>query len=244
MKEFITPFFRRTLLTAFLSATCVLAENTATIPAPRDEKWVKRHEGFVEEARAKKDRVDLLFLGDSITDGWRGRGMAVWDKFFAPRNALNLGIGGDRTQHVLWRLQNGEVDGLKPKVTVLLIGINNTPNEKDGVPRNTAPEIIEGVTTVVKEIRTRLPKTKVLLLAVFPYKQKGDPMRDKVAEINQGISKLGKKRRVTFLDINRKFLEPDGTLSTEIMPDLLHPNEKGYQIWAEAMEPTLKKLMK
>lgn len=244
MKKLISPFLRALVLGVLFSGGSVFAGNTATIPAPRDAGWVKRHEGFVEETRAKKENVDLLFLGDSITDGWRGKGQAVWDKFYAPRNALNLGIGGDRTQHVLWRLQNGEVDGLKPKVTILLIGINNTPNEKDGTPRNTAPEVVEGVTAVVKEIQKRLPKTKVLLLAVFPYKQKGDPMRDKVAEINTGISKLAKKKKVTFLDINQKFIEPDGTLSMEIMPDLLHPNEKGYQIWADGMEPTLAQLMK
>jgi lysophospholipase L1-like esterase len=244
MKKLIQPFLRVLLLLILSAAVSSKAENSAIIPGPRDANWVKRHEAFLEEEKTKKDKVDLLFLGDSITDGWRGKGKTVWEKYYAPRNAFNLGIGGDRTQHVLWRLQNGEVDGLKPKVTVLLIGINNTSKEKDGSERNTAPEVIEGVTAVVKEIQTRLPKTKVLLLAVFPYKQKGDPMRDKVAEINKGISKLGKMKRVTFLDIGKKFLEPDGTLSTDIMPDLLHPNEKGYQIWADAMEPTLKKLMK
>lgn len=236
--------FRLGILAILLCATSVFGENTATNPAPRDANWIKRHDGFVEQTKTKKDSVDLLFLGDSITDGWDNQGKAIWEKFYVPHNPLNLGVSGDRTQHVLWRLQNGEVDGLKPKVTVLLIGINNTPNEKDGTPRNTAPEIIEGITAVVKEIQTRLPKTKVLLLAVFPYKQKGDPMRDKVAEINQGISKLGKMKRVTFLDINQKFLEADGTLPTDVMPDLLHPNEKGYQIWADAMEPTLEKLLK
>ncbi len=244
MNKSIFPFLRLGILAALLSAAPVFAENTATVPAPRDGNWVKRHEGFLAESKARTGQVDLLFLGDSITDGWRSKGKATWEKFYTPRNALNLGIGGDRTQHVLWRLQNGEVDGLKPKVTVLLIGINNTPNEKDGVPRNTAPEVVEGVTAVVKEIQARLPKTKVLLLAVFPYKQKGDPMRDKVAQINAGIAKLGKNKRVTFLDINQKFLEADGTLPLDIMPDLLHPNDKGYQIWADAMEPTLKKLMK
>ena len=172
MKQLFTSFFRASLVGLVLSASCVFAENTATNPVPRDANWVKRHDGFVEEAKAKKDQVDLLFLGDSITDGWRSRGKEVWEKYYGPRHAHNLGIGGDRTQHVLWRLQNGEVDGLKPKVTVLLIGINNTPNERDGTPRNTAPEVIEGVTAVVKEIRERLPKTKILLLAVFPYKTK------------------------------------------------------------------------
>jgi lysophospholipase L1-like esterase len=244
MKKFVSPFLRFIFLVTLFAALSASAENTAIIPAPRDANWVKRHEGFVEETKVKRDKVNLLFIGDSITEGWRGKGKAVWEKFYAPRNALNLGIGGDRTQHVLWRLQNGEVDGLNPKVTVLLIGINNTSKEKDGKDRNTAPEVIEGVTAVVKEIQTRLPKTKVLLLAVLPYKQKGDPMRDKVAEINKGISNLGKNKHVTFLDISKKFLEPDGTLSTEIMPDLLHPNDKGYQIWADAMEPTLKKLLK
>lgn len=244
MKKLIEPIYRSLLLLALAGSLATAAENTATVPAPRDANWVKRHEGFVEETKTKKENVDLLFLGDSITDGWRNKGKMVWEKFYAPRNALNLGIGGDRTQHVLWRLQNGEVDGLKPKVVGLLIGINNTPNEKDGTMRNTAPEIVEGITAVVKEIQTRMPKAKVLLLAVFPYKQKGDPMRDKVAEINEGISKLAKKNRVTFLDINQKFLEADGTLPTDVMPDLLHPNEKGYQIWADAMEPTLVKLLK
>ncbi|MEO6034603.1 MAG: platelet-activating factor acetylhydrolase IB subunit [Verrucomicrobiota bacterium] len=244
MKIFPFSILRSILFGALCLAGSVRAENTATIPAPRDANWVKRHEGLVAEVKARKDKVDLLFIGDSITDGWDAKGKAVYDKFYVPRNVLNLGIGGDRTQHVLWRLQHGEVDGLNPKVVVLLIGINNTSKEKDGSDRNTAPEVIEGVTSVVKEIQTRLPQSKLLLLAVFPYKQKGDPMRDKVAEINQGISKLAEKGKVTFLDINQKFLEPDGTLSTEIMPDLLHPNEKGYQIWADAMEPTLVQLMK
>lgn len=244
MKNFISPLLRSVLFAALLSAGSVFADNTAIIPAPRDANWVKRHESLLAESQAKKDSVDLLFIGDSITDGWDGRGKAVYDKYYVPRNVLNLGIGGDRTQHVLWRLQHGEVDGLHPKATVLLIGINNTSKERDGSERNTAPEVIEGITAVVKEIQTRLPKTKLLLLAVFPYKQKGDPMRDKVAEINKGIRKLGKRKNVTFLDIGKKFLEPDGTLSTNIMPDLLHPNERGYQIWADAMEPTLKKLMK
>jgi lysophospholipase L1-like esterase len=244
MKRLIFPVLRVGLFAVLLSTSSVFAGNTATNPVPRDAKWVKRHEGFVEEAKAKKGEVDLLFIGDSITDGWRSKGKAVWEKYYAPRHALNLGIGGDRTEHVLWRLQNGEVAGLKPKAVVLLIGINNTPNHTNGLPTNTVAEIVAGVTAVVKEIQTQLPKSEVLLLAVFPYKQKGDPMRDKVAKINEGIAKLGKMKRVTFLDISQKFLEPDGTLSTEIMPDLLHPNAKGYQIWADAMDPTLDKLLK
>lgn len=224
-----------------LSTVCLSAANTAIEPVPRDEKWIERHEGFV--AQAKKGGIDLLFLGDSITDYWRIRGKSVWDKYYAPRRAANFGIGGDRTQHLLWRLQNGELDGIHPSVVVLLIGVNNTPIEKNGKPRNTVPEIVEGIETVVKEIQTRLPKSKILLLGVFPYKQKEDPMRATVKQINTGIAHLGERPGIQFLDIGHHFLEPDGTLSKDIMPDLLHPNEKGYEIWAEAMEPVLSKML-
>jgi beta-glucosidase len=107
MKNFISPLLRSVLFAALLSAGSVFADNTAIIPAPRDANWVKRHESLLAESQAKKDSVDLLFIGDSITDGWDGRGKAVYDKYYVPRNVLNLGIGGDRTQHVLWRLQHG-----------------------------------------------------------------------------------------------------------------------------------------
>jgi lysophospholipase L1-like esterase len=225
-----------------ISSLSALAENTATTPAPRDENWVKRHEGFVVEA--EKGSVDLLFLGDSITDGWRNKGRAVWDKNCAPRHALNLGISGDRTQHVLWRMENGELKNLKPKVVVLMIGTNNTGKERDGKPRNTTPEIIEGVSAVVKGLRAKLPDSKILLLAIFPRGEKDTPIRDQLKEINTSLAKLDDGKMVTFLDIGPKFLDADGTLPKEIMPDLLHPNEKGYQIWADAINPTLDKLMK
>jgi lysophospholipase L1-like esterase len=217
--------------------------NTAIMPAPRDEKWVARHEGFVQEAR--KGGIDILFLGDSITDGWRNTGSNVWNKYYAPRHAANFGIGGDRTQHVLWRMEKGELDGIKPKVVVLLIGTNNTGKEKDtGKICNTVPETIEGVRTVVKELRAKLPDSKILLLAIFPRGTLDNPQRAQVALINTVIAKLDDGRMVKFLDISPKFLEADGTLSTNIMPDLLHPNEQGYQIWAEAMKSTLDEMLK
>jgi lysophospholipase L1-like esterase len=217
--------------------------NTAIIPAPRDEKWMARHEGFVQEAR--KGGIDILFLGDSITDGWRNTGSNVWNKYYAPRHAANFGIGGDRTQHVLWRMEKGELDGIKPKVVVLMIGTNNTGKEKDnGKIRNTVPETIEGVQAVVKELRAKLPDSKILLLAIFPRSTLNDPQRAQVALINTVIAKLDDGRRVKFLDIDPKFLEADGTLSTNIMPDLLHPNEQGYQIWADAMGPALDEMLK
>jgi lysophospholipase L1-like esterase len=243
MQKIFSALFRSLPLCFLLAQALPAADgNTAIQPAPRDAAWVKRHEGFVEIAR--KGGVDVLFLGDSITDGWRSKGKPVWEKHFAPLNAANFGIGGDRTQHVLWRMENGELDGIKPKAVVLMIGTNNTGKERDGNPRNTTPEIIEGVTTVVKGLRANLPESKILLLAIFPRGQKGEPIRDQLAEINAALAKLGVGKNVRFLDIGQKFLEQEGTLSKEIMPDLLHPNEKGYEIWADAIREPLAELLK
>jgi lysophospholipase L1-like esterase len=206
-------------------------ENTAIKPARKDPK---RHEGFV--ALAKKGNIDVLFLGDSITDGWRRQ--AAWKKHFEPLKAANFGIGGDRTQHVLWRLQNGELEGIKPKVAVVMIGTNNLGS-------NTAEEIAEGNKAIVEEIHKKSPDTKVLLLGIFPRSPKAtDKVRDKIKDINAIIAKLGKEKNVRYLDIGDKFLEKDGSLSKDIMPDYLHLSAKGYQIWADAIEPTVKEMLK
>ncbi len=224
-------------------AATQMAGNTATNPVPRDSAWVKRHEGFVQEAQ--KGGIDILFMGDSITDGWRGRGSNVWNQSYAPRHAANFGISGDRTQHVLWRIDHGELDGIHPKVVVLMIGTNNTGKENDHkTPRNSVPEVAEGVQAVVNDIRARLPESKILLLAIFPRGTLDDPQRVQVALINTLIAKLDDGKMVRFLDIGPKFLEFDGTLPRSIMLDLLHPNAKGYQIWADAMGPTLDEMMK
>jgi lysophospholipase L1-like esterase len=230
------------ILPAFLSIAA-LAENTATNPVPRDPNWVKRHEGFVE--RAKKGDIEVLFLGDSITDFWRNRGSNVWNTAYAPRHAANFGISGDRTQHVLWRIEHGELDGLQPKVLVLMIGTNNTGKERDGKTiRNTPPEVVEGVTAVVRAVRAKLPLTKILFLAIFPRGEQADPVRQQLQEINLQLSALADGKMVRFLDIGPRFLEPDGAIIRNAVPDLLHPNEKGYQIWADAMEPTLADMLK
>ncbi len=189
---------------------------------------------------AQRGGIDILFLGDSITDGWRTRGSNVWNRYYAPRHAANFGIGGDRTQHVLWRMDHGELDGIKPKVVVLMIGTNNTGKENDHkTPRNTIPEVIAGVQAVVGELRAKLPDSKILLLAIFPRGTLNDPQRAQAALVNTVIAKLDDGKTVKFLDLGPKFLEFDGTLPRSLMPDLLHPNGRGYQIWAEVMEPTL-----
>jgi lysophospholipase L1-like esterase len=229
-----------------------VAENTATKPVPRDANWVKRHDGFVEIA--KRGGVDVLFLGDSITDAWGGEGhnknaagAKIFEKTFEPLKAANFGIGGDRTQHVLWRIQNGELDGIVPKVCMLMIGTNNS-NGTD----NTAEEIAEGITIIVKTLREKQPQMKVLLLAVFPRADKREPgietvpadgLRKKIDDVNKIIAKLDDGKTVRYLDIGPKFLEGDGSLSKAIMPDFLHLSEKGYQIWADAVLPVLTELL-
>ena len=256
MKKFFLRFFPAFASVIFLTAAQSFAQttnttpavansvvsNAATNPVPRDAGWVKRHEGFV--AQAKQGGVDILFMGDSITDFWRNRGSNVWNQSYAPRHAANFGISADRTEHVLWRIDNGELDGIHPKVVVLMIGTNNTGKERNGTPRNTTPQVIEGVKAVVNDFRTKLPDTKILLLGIFPRGTLDDPQRAQVALINTVIAKLDDGQMVRFLDIGPKFLEADGTLSKDIMPDLLHPSEKGYQIWADAMNPTLDEMMK
>src|SRR5262245_23205052 len=190
-------------------------QNPAATPSPRMDKdgepnpgWMKRHEGFVQIA--KKGGVDVLFLGDSITDAWRLKaGKPTWDKYFAPLKAANFGIGGDRTEHVLWRITNGELEGIKPKVAVLMIGTNNTGG-------NSAEQIAEGIKAIVHKLGELSPDTKVLLLGVFPRDAKPEsPRRQKIAQINKTISKLDDGKRVKYLDIGDKFLKEDGTLTKD-----------------------------
>jgi lysophospholipase L1-like esterase len=205
------------------------AQGPATVvPQPREGAWMEVHKSFL--AQTKKGPIDLLFLGDSITQGWNEN--TVWQRYYGPRHAANFGIGGDRTQHVLWRIQNGELDGIEPKVTVLMIGTNNLSGD-------TPDEIAQGIKTIVAELRNRLPKTQVLLLGVFPRSPKPDSAREQIKTINEKIARLDDGSHVRYLDIGKAFLNSDGTISPEVMPDYLHLSTKGYRIWAEAMEPTL-----
>ena len=225
------------VIAAQLSATGRAAEpHDAIRPVPRQGGWMKRHESF--NRRVAQGNVDLVFIGDSITQGWEGRGKNVWAKFYGKRNAVNLGIGGDRTQHVIWRLDNGNLKEIAPKVAVIMIGTNNSGS-------NSSIQIAEGVAVIVKQIRKKSPQTKILLLAVFP---RGPDPDDKRRQVNAGanavFAKLDDGSHVHYLDIGQKFLDSDGTLTREIMPDLLHLSEKGYTIWAESIEQTLAGLLK
>jgi lysophospholipase L1-like esterase len=222
-------------------------ENSAVKATERKKKdgepdlnWLQRHIGFVIEA--KKGNIDVLFLGDSITDAWRGKGERggkdVWDKQFAPLKAANFGIGGDRTQHVLWRITHGEMEGIQPKVAVVMIGTNNLSS-------NTDEQIEAGIKAVVKAVREKSPTTKVLLLGIFPRDAKaGTKYRTRIISINKEIAKLDDGKNVRYLDIGEKFLGENGGITKEIMPDYLHLTTRGYEIWAEAITPTLRDLLK
>jgi lysophospholipase L1-like esterase len=226
-----------------------LGANTATTPVAREDDYaVKRRVQILE--RGREGHINVLFIGDSITDFWRFEnpargGRIVWDREIAPLGAANFGISADRTQHVLWRLEQGDVAKLAPKAVVLMIGTNNTGFEKDGVtPRNTPDEAAAGIAAVVHTLRTRLPEARILLLAVFPRgAQSDDPQRAQIADINAQIKSLADDEHVFWLDFNDRLLEPDGTLSAEVMPDYLHPGAKGYQIWWEAVREPLRQLL-
>jgi lysophospholipase L1-like esterase len=213
-------------------------ENPATKPMPREKGWLSRHDSF--KKIAKKGGVDVLFLGDSITDAWRsGVAGPTWKKYFVPLKAANFGIGGDQTQHVLWRIQNGELEGISPKVAVLMIGTNNVS------AGHTAEQIAEGNKAIIKTIQEKSPSTKVLLLAVFPRDAKPDtPFRRKINQINRLLAKLDDGKKVRYLDIGARFLQPDGTLTREIMPDLLHLSARGYEIWGDAIEAVVRDMLK
>jgi beta-glucosidase len=227
----------------------VIGSHAAVTPVSRMNLkwWGPRHQAVLD--RVAKGNVDLLMVGDSITHGWEGAGKAVWSKYYAPRNAANLGFSGDRTEHVLWRLDNGEIDGIHPKLAVLMIGTNNSNGDE-----YTAEQIADGIKAIVCKLRTKLPETKVLVLAIFP---RGDATRKtnktsnavynaqwaKNDKASQLVAQIADHKMVFFLDINKTFLNEQGELPREIMPDLLHPQAEGYALWAEAMEPTIAKLM-
>ena len=219
--------------------------HSAVTPAKKNPE---RHEAFL--AIAKKGDIDVLFLGDSITDAWGGEGhnaraagTAVFKKEFEPLKTANFGIGGDRTQHVLWRLQNGELEGIQPKVLMLMIGTNNS-NGSD----NTAEEIADGIKAIVQEVHKRSPQTKVLLLGVFPRatrktEEENKAVMDKIQKVNAIIAKLDDGgKTVKYLDIGDKFME-GGKIPREVMPDQLHLSEKGYQIWADAVKGPIMELL-
>ena len=213
--------------------------NPCIVPAPRtDERATNRFIALNERVRESQGKADVIFIGDSITQGWEGSGKEIWAKYYAPRHAINLGIGSDHTQHVLWRFDHGNLDGLQPKVAVVLIGVNNLP-----VETNTPRMVLAGVTAVVRRLREKLPETKILLLGIFPFREDFNPQRAKGLQVNQALRKLDDGRWIHFLDFGHIFIELDGSIAKTMMPDFVHLTPNGYRLWAEAMEPKLAELL-
>jgi lysophospholipase L1-like esterase len=197
------------------------------VPAiPRTEDWWRaRHAQYVEQA--KTARPEILFLGDSITDGWRGKGRETWERHYAPRQSLNFGIGGDGVEHVLWRVRHGELGNLDPRVVVVLIGTNN-------LDRHTAEQVVATHRDLVDELRARLPYAKILLIGIFARADRNAaPANAKIALINPRLEMMADGERIHYLDAG---------IPTSLMPDGLHLSKEGYEYWADAMEPVLSAL--
>ncbi len=238
LKKWVETSSEKALLKKYetLLTVQIPRDNSAIRPTQTFVRTTERHNGFVDTA--KSGDFDILFEGDSITDFWQNNppagGLEVFKKHFGSVKVANFAVGGDTTQGVLWGLQNGEGQGHKPKAIMLMIGTNN------GFQGNTGPEIAEGVGAVVYELRKDFPDAKIMLLAIFPRGNSvSDANRIKNEEANKIIAKLHDGKHVFFTDINAKFLKPDGSL-IGFGTDNLHPNAEGYEIWAQAVESTLK----
>jgi len=222
---------------------------TVTPVARTSDWWMPRHEANIE--RIKLGDIDLLMIGDSITHGWERVGKNIWQIFYADRNAVNMGFSGDKTEHVLWRLGAIDFAAATPKLAVLMIGTNNSGDSYSST------QIADGIVAITRLLRQKLPDTKVLILNIFP---RGTGTRDFRKNLGNSITigpqwlkvneasglaaeQVADNEWVYFLDINARFLDQNGALSRDVMPDLLHLSEKGYALWAAAMEPTIKTLL-
>lgn len=216
--------------------------NPAEVPVPQPG-MEQRH--IEKVAAASKDKFDLLMIGDSITQNFeRDEFQPVWKQYFEPRHALNLGYSGGRTENTLWNLEHGELAGQSPKVVTLMIGTNNS-DETHFPTHHTSEQIAGGIKAIVKLLRKDLPKTKILLLAIFPFGERpADNHRGTVLiQANALIKPLADGKHVFFCDINNVFMNSDGSQNRELMPDYLHPSPEGALRWAKAMEPLLSTLM-
>lgn len=212
--------------------------NTAIIPVSRTGSITNRQALVLERAKGHPGDYDIEFIGDSITQGWEGAGKKVWQQFYGKRKVINMGVSGDRTQHVLWRFEHGQLDGVHAKAAVVMIGTNNS-NKDD----NSEADILEGVTAIVNGIRERQPDTKILLMAIFPRGKTFSTQRGKILQVNEALAKLDDGKNIFYIDIGPQLIEKDGSISAGMMHDYLHPGEAGYVIWANAIEPKVKEIL-
>ena len=237
------PLLCTALITLFLNHTAFAADPSIGATKHGNPAFFEKHAAFLR--RANEGPVGLVFIGDSITQGW-GKFPEIWEKAWGKYQPANFGIGGDRSQHVIWRIEEGELDKITPKVAVLMIGTNNTMDDS-------AKDIANANRKIVSMIQDKLPNTKILLLAVFPRGPRSmrggvaDPweMRmDKIRAINADMTKLDNGKSIRFLDLGPKFTSADGTIAHAIMPDQLHLSAAGYEIWVDGMAPLLEEMMK
>ena len=214
-----------------------LPTNDPAKPERPNEEWRLRHGERVADVRSHADALDILFIGDSITSGWIDIGKAIWEKEFVPHHAVNIGIAGSQTSHILWQFENGAIEGISPRVAVLMIGVNNVV----AAPSQSAADIAGGVSTIVSRLREQLPHSQVLLLGTFPKDRSPmTPDRRKIQEINSRIAKLDDGKWIRFLDISSQLLDQDGQLTAEVSHDGVHLTVKGYEIWAAALRPVVR----
>lgn len=242
--------FSSTKLNCFILVLLVSAASFAQNAEPRKNPAIvpvkhegKRTEDVMQRGSENPGPCDIAFIGDSITQGWEGNGKNVWAKFYGGRKCLNFGVGGDRTEHVLWRFEQGQLNGIKPKAAVLMIGTNNSNKNKDGTEAYSEAEILAGVKAIVQQLRERTPETKVLVLGIFPRGATFSTQRGKLLQINQALAKLADGKMIHYLDFGSQLIEADGSISKTLMPDYLHLSEAGYEIWANAIEAKLKELL-
>lgn len=198
------------------------------------ESWMGRHEGICKEAREKDP--DVIFIGDSITHFWQDVGKPHWKKLYSKYEPINMGFGGDRIQHLLWRLQNGELEWIEPQVAVLLIGTNNSAD-------NTAAEIVEGIETVCALIHEKLPGTKIMLQAIFPRDEVDSPRRAVNDAVSEKVAMLDNGEWIFFRDMRDIWIDDAGVINKDLMEDLLHPTRAGYAAWGERLLPAIEELL-
>ncbi len=213
-----------------------LKDQSTVKPVPLGPKWWYERHGKMKK-RVAQGNVDMIMIGDSITHSWDDTGNPVWEEYYAPRNAVNLGISTDRTQHVLWRLNDLDLKAISPKLAMLMIGTNNSGD-------NRPEEIAVGIKAIIEKLRKDLPKTKILILGIFPRgANDANPRRQVCMKTNKLIAKLADGDMVNYLDICDKFMNADRTMNKNIKPDLLHLTSGGYRTWAESVEPAVAKVM-
>ncbi len=230
------------LLASFVSSLIAADLSQPNVAAPcLDKRWFGKHNYLVSLVRqaSQKPELDLYFLGDSITEFWPELGKDSWQREFGKLRVLNCGVSGDTTQNILYRIEHGEFDHITPKVVVLLAGINNLGSSPGLQPGDLA----SGLQRIVATLRRKSPASKILLLSIFPSSEPTDPIRGRTQATNLEIAKLADNANVFYLDIYGAFLDANGVFPPSVSPDGLHLYAKGYQIWADAMRPTLQRLL-